>query len=667
MAKIIIFSLFLLSFIQQTKSDTIYWAEKVVGFSSQTGNKEFSANQALGQPSVMPYQGLTTVAWMPRFPTDRIEWLRVKFPKKIFVEQILINENLNPGAIVKIILYDSMNQGRLVFSNNKVSNNYPNGKLQKYNIDKTDFRTDEMKIEVNVINYVDNYQIDAIGIADFTSDYEVAINEAFDTVFYEKERLDENINSRFSELAPIISPDGRTLVFTREGHPDNLGPKKRQDVWISKIDNTGKFAKAINPGSPINNENANFAISVSTNANSIFLGNIYMPDGTQKAGFSVSTFDGYKWSQPDSIVIKDYYNMYPKSSYCLANNSKILVTAIKREDSFGKTDLYASFLDDDSTWSVPKNLGSTVNTAEEELAPFLASDNKTLYFSTPGRPGYGNSDMFLTRRLDDSWTNWSEPINLGPQINTPGWDAYYTVTADGQYAYFVSSHQSETAEDIYRVRLPEVIKPEVVVLVKGIVLNQKTNLPLTANIKYEILEDGTEAGIAKSNPLTGEYSIILPAGKLYGFLAGSKGFASINENIDLKQISEYAEINRNLYLVPIEKGQTVRINNIFFNFAEFDLLPESYSELLRIVELLDDNPKLKIHIKGHTDNVGNKNFNQNLSMKRAQAVSEFLISYNISSARIKVNGYGSTKPLATNNTDDGRSKNRRVEFLILEH
>ncbi len=662
-----VFIFFVLLTLSDLKSDTIYWADKVVGFSSQMSNKEFSATQIFGKPSIIPSQGKTAAAWMPKFPIYRIEWLRVKFPEKIFVNQILINENFNPGAIVKIILYDSLDNGILVYSNHKVSNSPGPGTLTKFNIDKTNFRTDELKIEVNLTNYLDEYQIDAVGIADYISSYEVKINFADDTLNYEKEKFGDNINSQYRELGPIISQDGKTLVFTREGHPDNIGIQKRQDVWISKADEKGEFQKAYNIGEPINNEMTNFAISISTNANSIFLGNKYLPDGTSKPGFSESHFDGIRWSFPDSIIIRDYYNLYPFSSFCLGSNGKILITAIKREDSFGKSDLYVSFLDDDSIWTAPKSLGKVINTAEEELSPFLASDNKTLYFSTQGLPGFGNSDMYVSRRLDESWTNWSEPVNLGPNINTDGWDAYYTVTGDGQYAYFVSSFDTRTAEDIYRVKLPVSVKPDAVVLVRGKVINQKTGKQLAADIHYEILPEGFEAGIAKSNPKTGDYSIILPAGKNYGFLATSKGFASINENIDLKDITQYKEISRDLYLVPIETGQTVRINNIFFNYGEFELLPESYSELNRLVKFLNENPLMKIQISGHTDNIGSDIFNKELSLKRAESVYDFLKLKNINPARLKIAGFGRNKPIAKNNTEEGRSKNRRVEFLILEN
>lgn len=647
--------------------DTIYWADKVLGYSSQVSNKEFSAAQLLGEPSVMPHFGSTSAAWMPKYPTDRIEWIKVKFPKKIYVRQILINENLNPGAIVKIILYDSLNQGKLVFSNHKISGKSSYGKLSKINLDSLGFRSDELKIEVNLVNYLEEYQIDAVGIADYKSDYTIKPNYIEDSTNIVKVRLDDNINSPYSELAPLISQDGTTLVFTRDRHPENTGSDKRQDVWMSKIETDGNFSKAVNLGEPINNDFSNFAISLSTNANEIYLGQVYHPNGLQNSGFSVSRFNGSFWSFPDSVVIEDYYNFNDKSSFYLSNTGKILITGVKRNDSYGKTDLYVSFLNEKGVWSAPINLGKSINTAEEELSPFLAADNKTLYFSTSGYPGFGNSDMFLSKRLDDTWTNWSEPQNLGPHINSAGWDAYYTITADGKYAYYVSSQGSSTAEDIYRVELPKIIKPEIVVIVKGKVLNQKTNEPLATDIKYEILPEGIEAGVARSNPVTGDYSIILPAGKLYGFLASTKGFASINENINLDSIKEFKEINRNLYLVPIEKGQTVRINNIFFSYNEHELLPESYSELNRLVKLLIENPSLKIKIGGHTDNIGNDNFNKNLSLKRAESVKNYLLEKNITSDRLSIIGYGRSRPIADNDTEEGRSKNRRVEFLITEN
>ena len=644
----------------------ILWADKVVGFSSQHSNKEYSANQILGEPSVTPEYGFTSAAWLPKFPSERMEWIKVKFKEPIYIKQIAINENLNPGAIVNVIIYDSLGKGYAVYSNNLPTKVFRHGNMFNIFVDESVFRSDEVKVEINTINYNDRYQIDAIAIADTKDSIKVKINEAaefdFDII---KENLGPKINSPYPELAPIISQDGKTLFFTREGHPGNMGVKKKQDVWYSKVNEKGEFEEALNIGPPINNDEVNFVISVSPDANKMLLGNIYLPDNKSRSGFSSSTFDGTKWSFPDSLKINDYYNNVENGSYCLASNGKIFLMAIKRNDTYGKSDLYVSFLDSTDVWSEPVNLGKEINTAEDEISPYLASDNKTLYFSTAGRPGYGDYDMFVTRRIDSSWSHWTKPQNLGKKINTSGWDAYYTLTASGDYAYFVSSENSIGKADIFRIKMPVLIKPEPVLLVSGKVLNSKTNKPVEAKIRYETLPDGVEAGIAVSIAQTGEYKIVLPTGKKYGFMAEAKGFASINENLDLTNLSEYKEIQRDLYLVPIEKGEIIRINNIFFNFGEYRLLEDSYAELNRLVILLNENPVMKIRINGHTDNIGNVQDNQILSEQRANAVKDYLLSKGIAPNRVITKGYGKIKPLANNTTEEGRQKNRRVEFEII--
>jgi outer membrane protein OmpA-like peptidoglycan-associated protein len=658
--------LFLYLLISNDLFSKVLWADKVIGFSSQFSNKEFSANQILGEPSVTSEFGFSSAAWLPKFPSERMEWIRIKYSEPIFISQIAINENLNPGAIVNVFIYDSIGKGYSVFANNQPVNINRNNKMFNIFVDNTEFRTDEIKIEINTVNYHDRYQIDAVAISDSKEPVNVKINEAADFNFdIIKENLGPKVNSLYPELAPIISQDGKTLFFTRDSHPGNFGIKKKQDVWYSKVNEKGEFEEAVNIGTPINNDDVNFAISVSPDAHQILLGNIYLPNNELRSGFSVSTYNGSEWSFPDSLKITNYYNIFENGSYCRASNGKIFLMAIKRNDTFGKSDLYVSFLDSNGVWSEPVNLGKEINTAEDEISPFLASDNKTLYFSTTGRPGYGDYDMFVTRRIDSTWIHWTKPQNLGKKINTAGWDAYYTLTASGDYAYFVSSENSIGKADIFRIKLPVDIKPEPVLLVSGKVLNSKTNKPIEAKIRYETLPDGIEAGIAVSNALTGEYKIVLPTGKKYGFMAEAKGFASINENLDLINLSVYKEIQKDLILVSIEKGEIIRINNIFFDFGEYKLLEDSYAELNRLVILLNENLSMKIRINGHTDNIGNVQDNQILSENRAKAVKSFLISKGINPKRVITKGFGKLKPLANNNTEEGRQKNRRVEFEII--
>jgi outer membrane protein OmpA-like peptidoglycan-associated protein len=272
----------------------------------------------------------------------------------------------------------------------------------------------------------------------------------------------------------------------------------------------------------------------------------------------------------------------------------------------------------------------------------------------------------MSRRLDDTWKKWSDPKNLGPAINTPAWEAYYSIDAAGQYAYMVSTEKSLGLEDIIRIPLEEEVQPDPVVLISGKVLDSKTGQGIAAEIVYEELGHEEVSGTARTNPVDGSFKIILPYGKRYSFSAKVDGYFPVSENIDLLQVDEYKEILKDLKLVPIEVGHTVRLNNIFFDFGKAGLRPESFPELNKVVKMMDENPEMEIEISGHTDNVGSDPFNLKLSDDRAQEVRKYLVSKNIDQTRITAKGYGKSKPLASNDTEEGQQQNRRVEFTILK-
>jgi outer membrane protein OmpA-like peptidoglycan-associated protein len=393
----------------------------------------------------------------------------------------------------------------------------------------------------------------------------------------------------------------------------------------------------------------------------------YNSDGSPKgAGISISNKTANGWSVPQDVKIDNYYNKGGSNEFCMSADRKVFLFAIKRDDTYGDNDLYVSFLKDNGEYTEPKNLGSTVNTSAWEISPFLAADGVTLYFGSPGHPGYGSTDIFVTKRLDSTWTKWSEPQNMGPDINSSSWDAYFSIPASGNYAYVVSDKESIGGIDIFRIKLPNALKPKPVVLVYGKVLNSKTNEPVDANIAYNILSTNKEVGIAISNIKDGSYKIVLPADEVYSFLAKKENFYSVAENIDLKNITEYKEIERNLYLAPIEIGETIRLNNLFFDFNKSNIRTESFAELDRILKLLNDNPNMTVEIAGHTDNVGTDAYNLKLSGDRANAVKTYLLGKGIAAERISSKGYGKSKPCVPNTTEEGRQKNRRVEFTILK-
>jgi len=481
----------------------------------------------------------------------------------------------------------------------------------------------------------------------------------------EREDLGDAINTPTDDLAAVISYDSKTLYFTRQNHPQNIPPIGNQDAWFSTQDENGKFSLAKSVPLPINNAQNNSVAGITPDGQTLLVLNVYNPDGSMETGVSLARKEGENWGFPKKVEIKNFYNKNRYGEYNLSASGKTMLMTIQRDDGFGSKDIHVSFLQEDGTWSEPKNLGATLNTAESETSSFLAADGRTLYYSTNGLPGYGRNDVFVTQRLDDTWEKWSEPQNLGPDLNTPQWDAYYTFTADGSYVYFVSGGRNGSS-DIFRKKLPQGARPDPVVIIKGLVLDAKTKQPLAASISYQNLLTNKNLGYANANSIDGQYSIVLQSGSNYEFLADAANYYSISENIDLSKLHEFKEITRDLYLAPIEKGLAIRLNNLFFDFNKSELRKESFAELTRLAELLKKNSAMKIEIAGHTDNVGTDAYNNPLSVKRAQAVQTYLTGKGIDATRLSAKGYGKTKPLQAGDTEEIRKLNRRVEFIITE-
>ncbi|MEJ5286455.1 MAG: hypothetical protein CH6_2219 [Candidatus Kapaibacterium sp.] len=661
----------LLLFILLNKSFAeIQWASYVVGYSSELGVKQYSIEQALGEPSVLPDFGFTPCAWTPRYVRSKtVEYIHLGFSNPQQVRTIIVNLNNSPDCIYQIYLYDENNKKYLAYNKQFFEIKGAKGVLFKEVIEKTNYKVKSIQIffKTNTLN--DFLQVDAVGISsEDERSYTVKINEiSIPPIEMSKPiNLGPNVNSQYIELLPIVTPDGKRLYFTREGHPGNFGPQKKQDIWYSDIDSLGNCSPATILPKPINNEHHNFAFGTTPDGLSLIVGNVYNPDGSMRKGVSIARFNGYDWDFPQEIVVRDLENFNEKTAYFLALNGRILILSLEARDSYGGLDLYVSFRLDDGTFSKPMNLGPDVNTADDDTSPFLAYDDETLYFSSAGYPGYGSLDIFMTRRLDSTWRKWSKPVNLGKIVNTDSWDAYFTIPASGDYAYFVSTKNSYGREDIFKIFLPKALRPKPVVIVSGKVLNKKTNQPLYAKIQYETLSDGKVIGIAESNPVTGEYKIVLPGGSHYGFLAQADSFLSVNENIDIRLDLRYQEIRRDLYLVPIEVGESIRLNNIFFDYKDYQLREESFPELKRLVKLMKERPELIVEISGHTDSIGSDAYNLNLSRLRAKSVADYLISNGIDPNRLQIRGYGSKFPVESNETEEGRQMNRRVEFKILK-
>ncbi len=479
--------------------------------------------------------------------------------------------------------------------------------------------------------------------------------------------LGNQVNTKYNDVSPVISPNGKDLYYSIFNHPDDLGTQLQSDIWVTTKNENGQWNSKNQLGRPINNENHNSVEAISAGGNSLLLLGTYNADGSFGKGISISRKTNDGWGLPVTQHIKNQYNRGKSFSICWSVNEDILImSAIRDEPITKRHDLYVSFKDGDNSWTEPMNLGPDVNTIVGEYTPFLAADNKTLYFASLGHHGYGSSDIYVTKRLDDTWTHWSKPQNLGPHINSPKWDMGFTLSASGAYAYMATSENSLGGSDIVEIKLPADSRPDPVLLIRGHIYESGTKNPLDASVRiFELLSE-EEKGVLFSDPKTGYFEIILPQGVDYSFFAQKNGYYSERQNLDLKtdSLKEYTETEVDLFLAPIKKGKKIALNNIFFRQSQDIVLDRSVPELNKLHSILEENEKMKIRIEGHTDNVGDPKANIQLSRNRAFRIYNFLVMKGIDADRLTYEGYGSTQPLVPNDTEENKQKNRRVEFVI---
>lgn len=661
-----------LGFVGLCRAQEVQWASKLQGFSSEyikeSTGKEYRAVQALGYPNSIPPFGETACAWSPYNADSNVEeWIKVGFERPQKARQIVIVENFNQGCITKVFAYDAAGKEVSVLDNGMpVLSDV--GRVLSLNMPDTTFEVSSVKVVLNPIRVKGYNQIDAIGLNASAKPFELKINVYKDAPKeIIKENLGVGVNSKAQEVAPVISPDGKTIFFTRGKFEKNIGGAENQDVWFSTRQGE-LWGEAQNMGNPINNADNNAIVSISPDGKTLYLMNVYRPDGTMTFGLSKSTRSKSGWSMPVECKIEDIYNLDKRNNteFALSPKGNVLVMSVKRQDTNGDRDLYVSFLKSDGTWSKPLNMGSVINTADVESAPFIATDNKTLYFTSYGHAGYGGGDIFITRRLDESWTKWSQPENLGPAINTPQWDGFLSIPASGDYAYVSSMQNSMGGEDIFRFKVYSAIRPEPVAMISGSVLDADTKKPVTTEVVTNLLKDNSNVSKVEYDPETGEYKILLPVQESYRLSAVKDGFFPLDEIVDLSKDKRYRDIKRNILLVPIKEGKKITLNTVVFEQSKFELVPQSLPDLDRIAEMMNKYTNMEILVEGHTDNQGDFNLNMELSDNRVKEVKKYLMGKGIAETRIQIKGWGSTKPVASNEIEETRKRNRRVEFTILK-
>jgi OmpA-OmpF porin, OOP family len=493
------------------------------------------------------------------------------------------------------------------------------------------------------------------------------------------------INSAADEQNPVLSPDGKLLMFTIGNHPQNMdGKKDPGDIWFSMLIGDS-WSAPIHAGPTLNDRGYNAVAGFSYDGNQLFLLSHYSDQGQARTqGISVSKKTGAGWSAPENIAIPYYQNKSALQSGFVSKNGGVFVYSAETYGSYGVEDIYVSLKGVNGKWSEPKNLGTTINTQFQELSPSLSSDGKTLYFSSNGRKGFGSFDVFSSNRLDDSWLNWSEPANIGPLVNSDGRELFYR-TYNG-FALYTSTKNSDGYGDLkyYKSELvdssaiivtaqpPFIEKPQNVIIetvthepgdhtikVYGRVTNSNTNVPVEAKLIFE----GDSATIPAITQNDGEYLISVPSVNTYRIKIEAPGYISSVEKLDVNTL-EMKELEMNFKLQPVEVGATVNLKSVLFVQSKPELMPESYPELDVVVDFLKANANVRIELAGHTDNRGVHAHNVRLSQARVNTVKDYLVNKGISAKRISGKGYGGLHPIADNDNEETRILNRRVEFTI---
>lgn len=490
----------------------------------------------------------------------------------------------------------------------------------------------------------------------YLADCDFAIKAMQTPAKYEPVNLGFYINSKDKEYFPTLTADGETLIFTR------VVNENEDFYYATKRNNEWEKAKPLS--NVINTPNYNEgAQSISPDGKYLFFTGCNRPDGLGRCDIYVSRKEGKEWGKAVNlgpVINSEYWESQPSIS---PDGSTLYFTS-NRPGGVGGYDIWKSTLTDEGKWTNPVNLGPEINTIYDESTPFMHADGKTLYFSSNGWPGFGNKDIFFSRLQADG--KFSVPINLGYPINTFNEEIGLTVSADGKQGLFSANIAGGGFGelDIYSFQLPDQAKPLPVTYVKGVVRDRETKALLEANVLIIDLKTNTAVFNDYTSSETGDFLAVMPLGSAYAFNADADGYLFNSQHFEPTKQQVGQPYQLEIFLDKIKVGGKVTLSNIFFDTNKFELLPASKPELNLLMELLKNNPNVAVEIQGFTDNVGDDQLNEKLSENRARSVYHYLLANGIPEKRLSFKGYGKTKPRADNSTEEGRKQNRRTEFVI---
>lgn len=472
-------------------------------------------------------------------------------------------------------------------------------------------------------------------------------------------QLNARINSPADEYINFVDAEGKQLFFTRKIPEKKNGKTVYTEHFFSsvKAGKTWQRPKKIHFSwdSTLNMG----AMSLSVDGRVMYFTGCYWPGGFGRCDIYVSRKLGNHWQFPRHLD-RNVNTPYWDSQAVVSPDGKRLFFASKRPGGKGGSDIWMCIKQNNGFWGKAIDLGDSINTPGNEMAPFLHADGRTLYFSSDGHTGLGGYDLYVSHYNNG---HWSKAVNLGYPINTKANEINLFVSVDGRRAW-LSSDRNTGNYNIYSFPLYDGVRPGRVLFVKGVVTDAHTGKKLSAKVVLTNLSTGRPVDSVVSDPVSGQFLVVLHAGTDYAFHIFKKGYLMYSQHFDLKTFPQLTSINKNFALEPVSKGNVMRLHNILFDFDRATLRTSAFPELNRLVRFLKENPGIDVLIAGYTDNIGSKAYNLKLSRARAKAVFDYLVSKGIAAGRMTYQGFGSSHPVAGNQTAEGRAANRRTEIVI---
>ncbi len=485
-----------------------------------------------------------------------------------------------------------------------------------------------------------------------------------------------NLNSIYYERNPVFHPNGTDLYFERANHPDNIkGIQDLGDIWFSRYDSVSGWSEPTNIGAPVNTEFINSILGFINGGKYMLIAQQYGNQNIYSSnGISISEYRNGKWQKPINLEIPYFKKNSMFISGSVAADGQHLVLCLQSLGTYGVEDVYISELMDNGNWGELKNVGKSINTPFQELSGFISPDNKYLIFSSNGHSGEGSFDLYISERIGEGWKNWSTPVSLSSRINSEGAEHSFSFLPGSDIAYLTSTQNSDGYGDIKRINIgkdtttiivEESDKQELApgfVRISGKVIDAKTKSGIRSELNIMIEQGGTSLSLESMG--NGTFELDVPSGSFLEIVSKKEKYLTYKEAMSSDDI--LTQENFVIELEPLIVGNTITLKHVLFERAKDVFLKGSESELDLLVQMMTDNPDIKIFLAGHTDNTGNSKASIELSQHRVDAVKRYLVEKGINSKRISGKGFGGTKPIASNASEETRKMNRRVEFSIVE-